>query len=158
MLQQPDVPRHQRRRGKAEDLPEGEVPGHDREDRADRLIGHEAAGGGGLHHLVGEEALGVLRIVAAAPGALRRLIHAGFQRLPHLGRHDPAERFLLGLENLGGAGHHLRPLGERGAPVPLVRVGGASQAGFELRGGERIEGPGGLARGGVGAGDGHDGM
>ena len=41
VLEQPDVARHQRRRGEAHRLPEREVPRHDRQDDADRLIGDE---------------------------------------------------------------------------------------------------------------------
>ena len=39
-LSSADVARHQRRRGEAEDLPEGEVPGHDREHRPERVVAH----------------------------------------------------------------------------------------------------------------------
>ena len=41
VLEQPHVAGHERRRGEAEDLPEGEVPGHDREHRPDRLVGDQ---------------------------------------------------------------------------------------------------------------------
>ena len=106
VLEQPDVAGHQRRRGEAEHLPEREVPRHDREHRAERLVGDEAPRGAGLDGLVGEEPLGVLGVVAAAQRALRRLLDGGLERLAHLGHHQAAERVLLGLEDLGGLEHH----------------------------------------------------
>ncbi len=44
VLQQADVAGHQRRREEAEDLPEREVPGHDREDEAERILADVALG------------------------------------------------------------------------------------------------------------------
>ena len=43
VLEEADVAGHERRRREAEDLPEGEVPGHDGEDRAERVVADEAA-------------------------------------------------------------------------------------------------------------------
>src|SRR5262249_24777339 len=83
MLQQADVARHQRGRGEAEDLPERKVPGHDRQDRADRLVADKAARGAGGGFFVGKKAFGVFRVKAAAKGALLGFLHGGTQSLAH---------------------------------------------------------------------------
>ena len=41
VLEQSDISRHERGRGEAEHLPEGKVPGHDRQHRPDRLVADE---------------------------------------------------------------------------------------------------------------------
>ena len=104
-LSRPDVAGHQRRRREPEHLPERKVPRHDREHRTDRLVGDPAPRRAGLDGLVGQEPLGVLGVVAAAQRALGRLLDGGLERLAHLGHHEPAERFLLGLEDVGGREH-----------------------------------------------------
>ncbi len=95
MLEQSHVARGQRGSGEPEDLPEGEVPRHHGEDRPDRLVDDQAAIGAGLDHFVGQEALGVLGIIAAAPGALHRLVHRRLQGLAHLQHHQLAEPLFL---------------------------------------------------------------
>ena len=112
VLEQADVAGHQRRRGEAEHLPEREVPRHHRQHRADRLVGHPALRGAGLDRLVGQEPLGVLGVVAAAEGALGRLLDGGLERLAHLGDHEPAEGLLLRLQDLGRLEHQPPALGE----------------------------------------------
>ena len=69
VLEQADVAGHERGREEAEDLPEGEVPGHDGEDDAERVPADVGVvfGGDGFG---GEDAGGVVGVVAAAGGAL----------------------------------------------------------------------------------------
>ena len=66
----------------AEDLPERKIPGHHRQNRSDRLIADETALGARLHCFVGQEPLGVLRVIAARRRALGGLGHRAFRGLP----------------------------------------------------------------------------
>ncbi len=155
VLQEPDVAGHQRRRGEAEDLPEGEVPGHHGEDRPERVVADEAAGGVGRDRLLGEEALGVLGVVPADRGALLGLSDAGADGLAHLEGHATAPLGLARLENLRGLRHPGRALGE-GRPAPARELGrGERDAPLDLGVGVRLEGPEGRSGRGVDGGDGH---
>ena len=70
VLQQSDVAGHERRSGEAEDLPEGKVPGHHGENRADGTVADETFLGAGFDDFVGQKFLSVIGVVAAASGAL----------------------------------------------------------------------------------------
>src|SRR5438270_434363 len=94
VLEQADVPGHEGRSGETEDLPEREVPGHDGEHRAEWLEPLLGPARVGLDGLRSEVALGVLRIVAAAIGALLDLGDGGLAQLSHLQRHQAAESVL----------------------------------------------------------------
>ena len=119
MLQQTDVPRHQRRGGKAKHLPEGKIPGHHREYHAERLKMDEALRGIRFDHLIGEMFLGILGVIAANQRALFCFLHRGLDGLAHLQGHHAREFLLLVLENFRRAHHHLRALGEtRAAMTP----------------------------------------
>ncbi len=81
VLEEADVAGHQCRREEAEDLPEGEVPGHDGEDDAERVpadVGVVL----GLDGLGGEDARGVVGVVAAGGGALEDSCSAAWRGLP----------------------------------------------------------------------------
>ena len=52
VLQQRAVAGHQRRRGEAEHLPEGEIPRHDGEHDAERIVGDERLGAADVDRLV----------------------------------------------------------------------------------------------------------
>ena len=65
MLEQADVAGHQRGREKTEDLPEGEVPGHDGEHDAERVPANEGVVGSDVDGLGREDAGGVVGVVAA---------------------------------------------------------------------------------------------
>jgi hypothetical protein len=114
VLQERDVARHERRRREAHDLPEREVPRHHGEDRAERLVTHEAVAGVGRDALVGEEALRVLGVEAADPGALFDFADRSPDRLAHLERHRLGETPLVALEDRGGRVELLGALGKRG--------------------------------------------
>ena len=103
VLEQAHVARHQRGREKAEDLPERKIPRHHGEHGADGLIADEARGTAEIDRLIGEQALGVLHVVAAGNGALGGFLARGFERLAHFERHDAAEGVLLGFQDGGGA-------------------------------------------------------
>ena len=64
VLEHHDVARHDGRRRDADDLPQWEVPGHDREHRADRLVADAAARAARRDDLVAQHRLGVLGVVA----------------------------------------------------------------------------------------------
>jgi hypothetical protein len=88
VLEDGAVARHQRRRRETEDLPEREVPGHDRQHDPDRLEGDEAPGGIRLHGLGREEGAGVVGVEVADPGALVDLRPTLAQGLAHLECHQ----------------------------------------------------------------------
>ena len=54
VLEDRGVPRRQGRRREAEDLPEGKIPGHDRQHDAERLERYEAPCGITFHDLIGQ--------------------------------------------------------------------------------------------------------
>ncbi len=127
MLEQAHVARHQRRGGEAEDLPEGEVPGHHRQHRAERVEAHQALRGVGLDRLLGEEALGVLGVVVADPGALLDLGLGLDDRLAHLAGHQLGQLALAPAQQGGGPGQTPRALGEGGAAPGLEGLSGPLQ-------------------------------
>src|SRR5207249_612465 len=57
VLEDGDVAGHQRGCGEAEDLPEGKVPGHDGQDRAEGFVADVGAAGVGGNDLGAEEGL-----------------------------------------------------------------------------------------------------
>ena len=155
VLEQADVPGHEGRSGETEDLPEREVPGHDGEHRAEWLEPLLGAARVGLDGLRSEVALGVLRIVAAAVGALLDLGDGGLAQLSHLQRHQAAESVLALLEQRRGAGEPLAALGEAGPSPPPSRGGGFLELLLDDCigvGWERLDGFPGR---GIHAGDGH---
>src|SRR5207244_7378769 len=110
-----------RRGGEAEDLPEGKVPGHDGQDGPERVEADVAAARVGPAGLRGEELLGVLGVVLAAPGALLDLPLALRDRLSHLERHGAGVRGLLRAQ-------HARRIADRPCtlldrPSPTVEEG-----------------------------------
>ena len=105
MLEQADVAGHQRGSEEAEDLPEREVPGHDREDDAQGIVAHVALGVLGGDALRGQDAGGVVGVVAAGGGALGDLGTRRDDRLAHLGGHRRGELFEVGFEQRGEAPH-----------------------------------------------------
>ena len=84
MLQKRSVASHQRRRGKAEDLPEGEVPRHHREHDADRVEGDERFFAAEIHGLVGEICRRVVGEPVAVKGAFFDFGEAVGDGLAHL--------------------------------------------------------------------------
>ena len=91
VLQERRVAGHEGRRREAEDLPQGEVPGHDRQDDPQGLEADVAAGGVGGHGLAGQEALRPPGVVVADPGALVGLGPALGQGLAHLQGHQAGQ-------------------------------------------------------------------
>ena len=67
VLQQSRIARHQRRRGKSKHLPERKIPRHHRQHHAQRLVRDEAFPRVGRHFFIGQEFLGVFRVIAAGP-------------------------------------------------------------------------------------------
>jgi hypothetical protein len=116
MLEHARVARHQRGSGEPEDLPQREVPGHDREHDAEGHEGHVAAGGVRRDHLGGEEPLGVLRVVVAHPRALLGFRPSLGERLAHLHGHEARELVLPLAEPRRRAPEGTRALRERRAP------------------------------------------
>src|SRR5205814_8690260 len=155
VLEKPDVSGDQRGRGEPEDLPEREVPRHDREHDAERLVPDEAFHRIRLHLFVGDEPRTVLRVVAAADRALVHLGQGGALQLAHLQRHHPTELFASGLEDVGGTRHPLGPLGGRSVALHPDGGGRAGEFFLDLRVRVRSERADGLASGRVDGCDGH---
>jgi len=142
VLEHAGVARHQGRGREPEDLPIGEVPGHDRQYHAQRLVGDVAVRGGRRDVLVGQEPLGVLGIEVAGPGAFLDLGLGVADRLAHLAGGIEAETRLVGPQVGSGALHQGGPVGEA-APAPLTLgshgpVEGRVQLGLGVQG-ERLE-------------------
>ena len=133
VFEQADIARHQRRRGETEHLPEGKIPRHDREHGADWLVTHITAPRVGRNALIGEKALGVLRVESATADAFRYLLDSCAQELSHFERDDPREPFFFLLEQLGGGEHPLRALGERRSTMLLESGGSLRQLLLDLR-------------------------
>jgi len=116
---------HQGRRGEAEDLPQGEVPGHHRQHRAQGLEGHEGASGVGFADLVGEESGAFLGVEFAHPGAFFHFRLGLLVQLAHfLG--DEAGQFVT-----SPAQHLARPRHEFGASLDGgLHPGGRGQGHF----------------------------
>ena len=132
VLQQAYVARHQRRRCEPEHLPEGKVPGHDGENRADRLIADVICPALGLNGLVAQKRFGILRVIPAARCAFDRLINGGLERLAHFGRHDVAECGLLFFENVSRGQHHAGAVGELCASIAQKCGGRPCELVFDL--------------------------
>ena len=105
VLEKTDVASHERGSEETEDLPEGEVPGHDGEDEADGVVADVGLGVLGGDALGGEEADGVVGVVAAGGGALGDFVAGGDEGLAHLGGHGDGQLFAVGLEERGETAH-----------------------------------------------------
>ena len=69
VLEQADIAGHQSRSGKSEDLPEGKIPWHNRENDPERLVADEASRSIRGDALFGQKFLAVLCIIAATTRA-----------------------------------------------------------------------------------------
>ncbi len=72
--------------------------------------------GRSLNYFIGQKALCILRIVAAGPRTLNRLLNCRTQRLSHFHRHQAPKLFLLVLQNFSRVHHPASALGE-GEPL-----------------------------------------
>ena len=120
VLQNPRVPRHERRGGEAKDLPEGKVPRHDGEHRPQGIKSYVAAGCVGLPRLIRQKSLCVLRVVVTSP---RTLLHFRFplhDRFSHLEGHGPRIFLLPFPQDSGGFPHPFRALSE-GTFTPFAK-------------------------------------
>ena len=138
VLEEPCVPGRECRGGEPEDLPEREVPRHDRQDDAQRLIAGPAAGPGRRNGLVGQCLWALLGVVLADPGALLDLGQGLGDRLAHLRHHQVGQR-LLALAQPGGRvqEHRATVLDVRAGPVRLGRRGGVQEL-LDLRAGHAV--------------------
>ena len=139
VLEQAHVARHQGRREETEDLPEGKIPRHHGEHRANRLITDETHGAACVHRFIGQQAFGMLDVVPAGGGAFGGLLARGRQRLAHFERHDAREGVFLRLQDFGGALHPRGTFGERSVAIGAERFGCPRQLFVQLRFRERLE-------------------
>gem|GEM_PF-4445429 len=131
VLEQGDVAGHEGGSGEAEDMPEGEVPGHDGEDDADGVIADVALGVAGGDVFGGEDARCVLGVVAAGGSALGDFLARGGKRFAHLGGHERGEIVDIGFEDRGEATHPEDALVERFAGVRFGSVGRDGELGVD---------------------------
>ncbi len=122
VLQQADVAGRERGRREADHLPEGEVPGHDREHAADGIAADEALVGIGRDRLRGQEGRGLLGVVVAGPGALRDLGPGLRDRLAHFQRDRARVAIDVPAQEIAGPGQQGAARGQR--HLPPAREGG----------------------------------
>ncbi len=149
VLEQPDIARHERRSGEANDLPEWIIPRHDGEHRAERLIPNPAAPVRVGRRFIGQQLLRLFGEVTAGRGALPCLVEGLLDRLAHFQRHQPAQALVFGLEQPGKAEHLFPALRQGGLTMPLKRGDGPRQLRVELGRSEGGKGPHHFAGGGV---------
>jgi hypothetical protein len=140
VFEQGDVPGAERGRRETNHLPERKVPGHHRQHGAERIEADGVAPVRSLaHHLGGEEALGVRRVVPASGRALLGLLLGRADELPHLDGHETAEARLLALEEVRRSRHDGRALCDR-PPAPARERGrGAGELLVQRGRAERLE-------------------
>ena len=123
VLEQADVAGHQRGREEAEDLPEGEVPGHDGEHDAERVPADVGVVGSGVDGFGREDAGGVVGVVAADGGAFEDFGAGGDDGLAHLAVMSAASSAVSCFEEARELAHAERAVAERD-----VRVGARRQS------------------------------
>jgi hypothetical protein len=117
VFEQADVSGHQCRREKTEDLPEGKVPRHHREDNAEGIPADVAVIAVGRNLFGRENACGVLGVIATGSGAFQHLLARGVERLAHLFGNDGGKVFRLVLEDRRELAHAQSAMFERNALV-----------------------------------------
>jgi hypothetical protein len=122
MLQHRGIAGHQRRGGEAEDLPEREIPRHDREHRSQRPEHHLGVSAVELDRLGRQERLGVRGIEIAISGALLDLRAAFGERLAHFAGHQRRELVLAPAQDRARPRHCRRPL-RKARPPPTFESG-----------------------------------
>ena len=153
-LSSPTLPAISAGRGEAEHLPERKIPRHHRQHRPDGLVADEAAPAAGIHRLVGQQPLAVLRVVAAAGGAFGRFGARGRRWvLPISSVMMRPRRSFSASRISAAAASQRRAVRERGSPIALVRSPGPRQLLFQLFVVERFERSQRDSAGGVGRGD-----
>jgi len=141
VLEDSGVARHQRRRGKAEQLPEREIPRHDGQHRAERRKLHVAVGGARRMRLRCQEALGVVGEVGAGP---RTFLDLGFgfdDGLAHFSRGERRQATLLGPQIRRRGAHAWRAVGEGHAAPRRERTVRTGQRRLDLGVGRRRKPP-----------------
>ncbi len=132
MLYQYSVAYQRRRDEEAQHLPERKIPGHDRENRPQRLINYAARrSGNGLRLDIRGALLGKM---ARAKGSLLYFAQRLAERLAHLQRDQPRVLFRALLQKIGQPSKKRRPLRERSTRPILPAVPDALQAKLNLLG------------------------
>ena len=139
MLQHGRVAGHEGRSSETNDLPEGEVPRHDREDHAEWLERHKAPPRVRLDRLIREVLDRVLRVMVATHRALLYLSASLGDRLSHLLRDQPRVAVRALAQELGEPPHAAAALGDGPAAPGLERVLGVGHGRRDLLGRERLE-------------------
>ena len=118
MLQERPVARHQRRRGETEQLPEGKIPRHHREDDSDRIEGDEGFSLTRVDRLVREIAFRMIGKPVAIECAFLDFGPSLIERLAHLLCHQGRKFVLAGAQDFSGLPDNRRALGEA-CPTPF---------------------------------------
>ena len=154
MLEEADVASHECGREEAEDLPEGEVPGHDGEDDAEGVPA-DVGVVFGVDGFGREDAGGVVGVVAAGGGALEYFLLRGVEGLAHLEGDDGGEVVGLVLEESGELAHAEGAVLEGDGGVGAEGFGGEGDLFEDGFGGEGVEAADEFAGGGIDGLDGH---
>ena len=154
VLEEADVAGHERGGEEAEDLPEGEVPGHDGEDDTEWVPADVGVvfGGDGFG---GEDAGGVVGVIAASGGALQDFLTGGVEGLAHLEGDEGGEVVGLVLEDGGELAHAEGAVVEGDALVVAESFGSEGDFFAGGLGGEGIEAADEFAGCGIDGFDGH---
>ena len=156
MLQQPYISRHQRRRDETKNLPERIVPRHHRQNRAQRKVAHKALASRNVRRFIRQKLLGMLRVIAAHPGALHGFIHRGAIGLAHFHGHDAREFLFVRFQNFRGFYHPRRAAGEARLAEHVKGLDGVLKLLLQLRIGDRLKRFQHCSGGGIRAGDAHE--
>src|SRR4051812_1329720 len=112
MLQQSNVPGHQRGRNKTKDLPERKIPWHDGEHRTNRLEIDKPFSALCRDLSRRENRFSVLYIIEASRRALLCFSNRGLDGLAHLDCHEASEPFFSFDEELARPLHLLSSINE----------------------------------------------
>nr|WP_262984904.1 hypothetical protein [Sphingomonas daechungensis] len=106
------IARHQRGCSEAEDLPEREVPRHDRKHDADGIEGYERLAAADVDALIRQIALGVIGEPVAMSGAFLDFRAAVGKGLTHLFGHECGELVPAAAKDFASLADHRRAFGE----------------------------------------------
>jgi hypothetical protein len=124
--------RHQGRRRKAEYLPERKIPGHDGEDRPQRLVGGVTIGRIGFDPFRGQEVCRPVGVELARPYALFDLGSRLRDGLAHLGRYQAGIDISALVQQLGSLPHQDRAVLEGPCLPRTPRHIGMPQHGIDI--------------------------
>jgi hypothetical protein len=119
VLEHSRVPRHEGRCGEPEHLPEWKIPGHDRQDDTQGIIGHERLRTADVDLSSCEKVLCIFSKIVTVKGTLLDFVASFLEGLTHFRRHQLGKYVLPAPEHARRRLHQARAMGKRGA-APLL--------------------------------------